>query len=158
MDTKPLKLLGWRERVTLPDFDLVKIPAKIDTGAKTSVLHCSHIALIKVKNKRYVEFIPLDQNESESGHVAKLYRLPFHTERKIKNSFGQEENRYVINTSIILYGQTYPIELSLRDRSGMEYPMLLGRSFIRDKFIIDVAKSYLSSKGVKKKIIKNEQS
>ncbi len=147
-DIPELKVLGWKEKVDLPEFELFKMPAKIDTGAKTSVLHCSHIALKKVGNKKYVEFSPLDPKDDQGQE--QIFRLPFHSERKIKNSFGQEENRYIIKTKIKLHGQFYPIEVSLRDRSGMEFPMLLGRSFIRGKFVIDVSKSNLASKTTSK--------
>ncbi|HZH54440.1 MAG TPA: RimK/LysX family protein, partial [Sphingobacteriaceae bacterium] len=71
-------------------------------------------------------------------------------ERTIKNSFGQEENRYVVKTVVRMFGQEYPIELSLRDRSDMEFPMLLGRSFIREKFLVDVSRSNLNRSNIKK--------
>jgi hypothetical protein len=134
-------LIGWREKVELPELDLFDIPAKIDTGARTSVLHCQYCKLVWVQNKRFVEFIPLDFKE---GLDQKKYILPFHTEKTIRNSFGQEENRYVVKTKIRIGSQYIPIELSLRDRSEMEYPLLLGRSFLRTRFIIDVAKANIA--------------
>ena len=144
MGTKT-KTIGWKELVDLPDLGLRNIPAKVDTGARTSVLHCSHIDLIKKGRKQFVEFRPLD-----NGHQppTATYLLPFHSERKIKNSFGQEENRYVINTTVSLFGESHAIEVSLRDRSGMEFPMLLGRSFLRKRFVVDVSRSNLSSKSL----------
>ena len=129
--------IGWKEIVDLPEFGLLKIPAKIDTGARTSVLHCRHIRLIHRKDKRFVESSPLDDADAK-------YVLPFHSERTIRNSFGQEENRYVVKTTIRMFGEVHPIELSLRDRSDMEFPMLLGRSFLRGKFLVDVSRSYLN--------------
>ncbi|MFC3196923.1 ATP-dependent zinc protease [Parapedobacter deserti] len=141
MSKTALKTIGWKETVALPDLALQRIPAKVDTGAKTSVLHCSHIKLVKKGRKQYVEFRPLDERY---GQGDKIFVLPFHRERKIKNSFGQEENRYVINTTITMFNETYSIELSLRDRSGMEFPMLLGRTFIRKKFLVDVSRANLS--------------
>lgn len=138
-----LKTIGWKEIINLPDLGLQRIPAKVDTGARTSVLHCSHIKLVKKGRKQYVEFQALDQRY---GQEDKVYLFPFHSERKIRNSFGQEENRYVINTTITLFNETYPIELSLRDRSDMEFPILLGRTFIRKKFLVDVSRANLSRK------------
>lgn len=143
--TSNLHTIGWKELVDFPDFGLFEIPAKVDTGARTSVLHCSHIRLIHKGNKRFVEFTPLDTCPQNGAEPA-TFILPFHSERTIKNSFGQEENRYVIKTTLVLFGKKHQIELSLRDRSGMEFPMLLGRSFIRKKFLVDVSKANVSSK------------
>ncbi len=147
MANKP-KTIGWKEVVDLPDLDIYGVPAKVDTGARTSVLHCSHIQLIKKGRKQFVEFRPLDGHRPPPSGT---YTLPFHSERKIKNSFGQEENRYIINTTVSLFGEPHPIEISLRDRSGMEFPMLLGRSFLRKKFIVDVSRSNLSGKAISHK-------
>lgn len=142
------KTIGWKEVVDLPDLDIHGVPAKVDTGARTSVLHCSHIQLIKKGRKQFVEFRPLD----DFRHPATgTYTFPFHSERKIKNSFGQEENRYIINTTVSLFGEQHPIEISLRDRSGMEFPILLGRSFLRKKFVVDVARSNVSSRVISHK-------
>ncbi len=137
-----MKTIGWKELVDFTDFDVLDVPAKIDTGAKTSVLHCDHIELIKKGRKQFVKFIPLSGGSS----TGKFFTLPFHKERKIKNSFGLEENRYIIHTQIKMFGETHGIEISLRDRSNMEFPVLLGRSFIRKKFLVDVSRSNLSSK------------
>ncbi|MBK1439177.1 ATP-dependent zinc protease [Parapedobacter sp. ISTM3] len=141
-----LKTIGWKETVDLPELGITDIPAKVDTGARTSVLHCSHVQLIKKGRKQYVEFRPLD---GHPGHQTNTYVFPFHSERRIRNSFGQEENRYIIKTTILFFNELHPIELSLRDRSGMEFPILLGRSFIRRKFLVDVSRANLSKKSTK---------
>ena len=138
-----LKTIGWKEVVDLPDLGIHDVPAKVDTGARTSVLHCSHIQPIKKGSRQFVEFRPLDDH---SQPATDTYVLPFHSERKIRNSFGQEENRYIINTTVSLFGELHPIEISLRDRSGMEFPMLLGRTFLRKKFMVDVSRANLSSR------------
>ncbi|MFC6101802.1 ATP-dependent zinc protease family protein [Olivibacter domesticus] len=138
-----LKTIGWKEIIDFTDFQLFNVPAKVDTGAKTSVLHCKSIELIKIGRKSFVRFEPLD--DTYAGYGA-AFTLPFHKERKIKNSFGYEENRFIIKTNIFLFNKNYEIEISLRDRSDMEYPVLLGRSFIRKKFLVDVSKANISRK------------
>src|SRR5690606_11736545 len=113
-----------------------------DTGAKTSVLHCGSIELLKKGRRQFVKFVPL----GDASPNGKSYIFPFHKERKIKNSFGSEENRFVIHTRIEMFNEVYEIEISLRDRSNMEFPMLLGRSFIRKKFLVDVNRANVSQK------------
>lgn len=140
--------IGWKELVDFPELGLKGVPAKIDTGARTSVIHCARIEVFKRYRKNFVRFTPLD--ESFGGDIQEFV-YPFHKERRVKNSFGQEENRIVILTTVELYNTLYPIEISLRDRSNMEFPMLLGRSFIRKKFLVDVSRSNLSHKNKLKK-------
>jgi len=135
-----MKIIGWKEMVDLPGVGLNNIPAKVDTGARTSVLHCSHIQLLKRERYQYIEFHALD--ERFGGAVPCL--KPLHSQRVVKNSFGQVENRYMIHTTIFLFDQLYNIELSLRDRSNMAFPLLLGRSFIRKRFVVDVSKAFLA--------------
>ncbi len=138
-----MKTIGWKELIDFVDFGILHVPAKVDTGAKTSVLHCENIELIKKGRKQYVKFTPISSNN-------KTFTLPFHKERKIKNSFGLEENRYIVHTRIQMFNQNYEIEISLRDRSNMEFPMLLGRSFIRKKFLVDVSRSNVAKHHPKK--------
>lgn len=137
-----MKIIGWKEIIDFVDFEIYNIPAKIDTGAKTSVIHCEHIELIKKGRKQFVRFTPFNDNYTER----KTFELPFHKERRIKNSFGFEENRYIVHTQVRMFDEIYGIEISLRDRSNMEFPMLLGRSFIRKKFLVDVNRANLSHK------------
>lgn len=145
-----METIGWREKINFPELGLKNVPAKTDTGARTSVIHCSSIQLIKKNRKQFVKFVPLD--ESYPQFTGQEFILPFHREKTIKNSFGDAENRFVIETKVELFNQVFPIEISLRDRSNMEYPMLIGRSFIRHNFIVDVAKSNLSTRYKNQKI------
>ncbi|NGM90287.1 hypothetical protein G5B35_23600, partial [Parapusillimonas sp. SGNA-6] len=69
--------------------------------------------------------------------------FPIHRERVVKSSFGQTETRYIFITKIRLFDRLYDIKLSLRDRSSMSYPMLLGRNFINGKFLVDVSQKNL---------------
>jgi len=147
-----MKTIGWKEFIDFVDFEISDVPAKIDTGAKTSVIHCEHIELVKKGKRQFVKFIPLNDTYA----TGKTFILPFHKERKIKNSFGLEENRYIVHTNIKMFDEIYGIEISLRDRSNMEFPMLLGRSFIRKKFLVDVNRANLSQKThTGKKLIKD---
>lgn len=139
--TPTLRHIGWREKIDLPELDLSGIAAKIDTGARTSVLHCQEIKLLQRDGRQFVSFRPLDEN-FPGDHATCI--MPLHAQRTMKNSFGQFEHRYTIHTQIRMFGELFDIEISLRDRSEMQFPMLLGRAFVRGKFIVDVSKSNLN--------------
>jgi hypothetical protein len=68
--------------------------------------------------------------------------------RNVKSSNGSVEQRIAIKTEIILFGNTYPIELTLTERADMKNPVLLGRKFLSKKFLIDTSRKNLSQKGL----------
>ena len=135
-----LKILGRIEQVSFPDWDLIGLDAKIDTGAYTSSLHCHHI---EKTDKEHIRFNLLDP--SHEIYNEKLFELPIHKEKTVKSSNGMTEQRFVVKTSIQLMGQFLDIELSLTDRSEMNYPVLLGRKFLKNRFLVDVSGKYMAT-------------
>ncbi len=137
-------IIGRKDKVDFPELGLFDIDAKIDTGAFTSAIHCHSIKLIDKDGKQKVRFNLLDP--SRPSYNNKSFIMPVYCKRKIKNSFGQVEERYIIKTEILLFGELFDIELSLTDRSKMEYPVLLGRKVLSNRFIVNVAQADLSYK------------
>tara|TARA_S200000501_G_scaffold98921_1_gene92363 strand:- start:347 stop:778 length:432 start_codon:yes stop_codon:yes gene_type:complete len=138
--------IGWRERVELLDFDNSIIKAKMDTGARTSSLHATHISESDNSGKKYVTF---RLKNIGNNTKYKFFKSELKEWRIVKNSGGDEEYRPVINTKIKIGKKTMNIELTLTQRSRMSYEMLIGRTALRKKFLIDSGKSY-STKLVKK--------
>jgi hypothetical protein len=142
--TKTLRTIGRRELVNLEDLGLENIEAKIDTGAYRSALHCHHISIEIEDDKQYLSFVVLDhQHEAYTGY--KLRHDNF-TKKIIKNSSGDIEERFIIKTRIKLGAKTVITTISLTDRADMKYPILLGRKFLKGKFIVDVSKHNMESK------------
>jgi hypothetical protein len=137
-------VIGRKDKIDFPQLRLYDIDTKIDTGAYTSAIHCHGIKLIDKEGKQRVRFNLLDP--SRPSYNNKKFTLLVYGRRKIKNSFGQVEERYIIKTKILLFGELFDIELSLTDRSKMEYPVLLGRKVLRDRFLVNVAQTNLSYK------------
>lgn len=143
------RVIGRREVVDLPEWDLYGLDAKVDTGAYTSSLHCHHIELVDSKNEtRKVRFNLLDP--SHEAYNEKLFTLPVFDIKDVKSSNAQKERRFVVKTSLLMFDRKYDIELSLTDRSEMKYPLLLGRRFLRKRFIVDVSNVNISKKETKK--------
>lgn len=132
-------LIGKYDRIDLDELNLMDIRAKIDTGAKTSSLHCS---FIKEIDKDIVSFIVLD--DSHTKYKKRVYKLPIIRKTTVKSSNGHVSKRYVISTKVRIFGKTYDTEFTLSNRKNMNYPILLGREFLRQGFIVDVNKEDLS--------------
>ncbi|MCD4757835.1 MAG: ATP-dependent zinc protease [Arcobacteraceae bacterium] len=132
-------ILGKIDKFDLPDLNLKSVRAKIDTGAKTSSLHCM---TIKPTKDGYVKFITLDENNKKfTGNyiTKKISRIA-----NVKSSNGTIQTRYFIQTPIVIYNKTYNIELSLSFRGSMKFPLLIGRELIKQDFLVDVTKKDLS--------------
>jgi hypothetical protein len=143
-----MQILGRSDRIDLPGLGLTNIHAKIDTGAYTSSLHCSRAEVINGK----LEFILLDEEHPEFTGMP--FTVEAFTEREIKNSFGVAEKRFVIETSIKIFGEEIMTEFSLSDRDALRFPILLGRKVLRERYLIDVTKkdiSYRSQRALGKK-------
>lgn len=138
------KILGWREWAGLPDLGLPAIKAKVDTGALTSALHAYLIEPYTSNGRDMVRFLihPIQRNEEFSVEC----RCPVFDFREVTDSGGHREMRYVIQSTIAISGERYPIDLTLTNRDTMRFRMLLGRRAMVDRFLVDPAASYVSGK------------
>jgi len=137
------QLIGRKDKADFPLLDLYNIDVKIDTGAYSSSIHCHNIIIIYnglVAEK--VHFNLLDP--SHRDYNEKEFILPIFRIKKVKSSSGVAENRIFIKTKILLFNMIYNLELNLTDRSNMKYPVLLGRKLLKNRFMVDVTKEYLS--------------
>ena len=145
--SKQFITLGRRELVSFPDLDLKKVTAKIDTGAYTAALHCSKIWTEEQENKTLLFFNLLD--ESHPNYNQKTFCFAEYGKRKIKNSSGLFESRFTIKTRIKIGRKTIQASISLTDRGGMKYPVLIGRKLLNKRFLVDVSQLFLLEKKAK---------
>jgi hypothetical protein len=133
-------ILGWREWVTLPELNLEHIKAKIDTGARSSALHAFAIEPYRKHNQRWVMFaIHPEQHNTElviECHAAIKDR------RMVSDSGGHKQRRYVIETQLLLGSAIISAEMTLTNRDSMLFRMLIGRTTLNDRFLIDPSASF----------------
>jgi hypothetical protein len=142
--TREKKLIGRRDKADFPELDLRNIDVKIDTGAYTSSIHCEHIEEHISGDQRKIHFRLLDKSHPEYNN--KEFIFSKYRQKRVKNSFGVSEKRFVIETSIVLFGETIPAHFTLSERGEMKYPVLLGRKLLNRRFIVDAARTNLSYK------------
>jgi hypothetical protein len=131
MQTKhhKLKIIGRREFINFPLLNITQVEAKIDTGAYTCSMHCDDIEL---KTQDGINLLSFKLCNDETYCVTEF------TRKKIKNSFGEMEERYIIKTLIVIGRKKIKTTISLSDRGNMRYPVLIGRRLLKAKFIVDV--------------------
>ena len=144
------QIVGWKELVDLPDLGLLALPAKIDTGAKTSALHVDAVEPFqKADGTIWVRF-----QVSDAPRMVRGQRLPLTAQlvdtRLVKSSNGESELRQVIRTTLVIGTHRHTTEITLTNRKDMNYPMLVGRTALRAGFLVSPGRSFLLSRDAKK--------
>ena len=137
--------------VSLPTLVSGRIPAKIDTGARTSSLHATDIERFDRDGQRWVRFLlQLGHGRNE----AVTCEVPRADRRIITSSNGESQDRFIIKTDLVLGDHAFRAEFSLADRSDMKFPILIGRTALRSRFLVDPGRSWLQSPKEERKQLK----
>ena len=133
-DDQPV-IIGWREKVSLPQLGVGTFSAKIDTGARSAALHATSIE----RDDHHVTFVlPLPKRHHHC-------RLPLKGITRVKSSNGQIETRAMVETDVKIGKITLRIDVTLTDRTDMGVAMLLGRNSIGPDFLVHPTKTNVIS-------------
>lgn len=137
----PVQVYGWREWVQIGE-SAPKMPAKLDTGARTSSLHVEDKELFERDGKKWVRFIVTDPRESKAPRTrieAPLVRIAH-----IKEPGGESQAREVVRLNFMIGDRKLRAEFTLNNRSNMLSPVLIGRNTIAELGWIDPSRTYLA--------------
>ncbi|KAA2285281.1 ATP-dependent zinc protease family protein [Arenimonas fontis] len=132
--------LGWREWVALPALGIVAMRAKVDTGARSSALH---VEFQESFRREGVEWVRFAVATGVHGFGDSLAEAPVLDRRSVTDSGGHSTQRVFIRTSLRLAGQEWEADINLTRRRNMLFPMLLGRTALAGRFVVDPAASFL---------------
>lgn len=138
--------IGWREWLSLPKLRVPGIKAKIDTGARSSALHTHDYEIFEKNGREYVRFHlhPLRRIDE----ILLTCEAPVSDYREVKDSGGHAERRPFVRTRARLGNVEWDVDLSLTNREGMKFRMLLGREALAERFLVNPSSSYLLGKSL----------
>lgn len=138
-------VVGWKEYVDFPDWDLKNIKAKIDTGARTSAVHVEEYALYDEAGKRTMAELHLALDRRRPRRLT-VVRTPILRMVLVKDSGGHVQCRPLVATRLLLGGVRKMVLFTVTNRSSMLFRVLLGRRALSSRFIVDVSKKYVTRK------------
>lgn len=140
--------IGWKEYLDLPELGLRRLKGKIDTGARTSTLHVHDLVYLERPDDerlgaggRAAEVILAPDRRDATRLVTARVRVLRHVQ--VTDSGGHRELRPLVETELVLGPVRKRIYLTLTDRSGMLFRMILGRKAVEGDFCVDPAAKYL---------------
>ncbi len=139
-ESQPMEvtLIGWREVVDLPDWNLQAIRAKADTGARSSAVDVSHLEELPDDRVRFELVARRGARDERQVIEADIVRRA-----RVKSSLGRTHARLFVETTIRVAGRTIRTQIGLVNREGMLSRMLLGRRSLEGHFNVDPAHCYL---------------
>lgn len=130
-------IIGRIEWVSIPKLGL-NLQSRIDTGARKCSLHAVNEREISAGKDLFVEFSTIDNSGRSIRLKSKVWRTI-----KIRSTGGESSRRYIIKERITMGPVTRDAFINLNDRSTLKYKFLVGRNFLRGKFLVDVSQSHV---------------
>ena len=128
--------IGWLELIHIYPGQLT-LRAKMDTGARTASLNAAQLKEFDKNGEKWARFIVTDKNGTSVKFEEKILRYV-----KIKENNGILQTRPVIRLWLCIGDQMHPAEVNLTDRSYLNYQVLIGRTFLKGKYVIDAERTY----------------
>ncbi|WP_455366121.1 ATP-dependent zinc protease family protein [Kaarinaea lacus] len=132
------QIIGWIENVTITNHNII-LAAKIDTGAKHSSLNAPDLHLYSKKGESRVKFSLVSADGKKIEFDERVVRMA-----KIKRKGYRSQIRPVVLMKVCLADVIKEVEVNLVDRENFIYPMLVGRSYLRGGFIVDVSNKHMT--------------
>jgi hypothetical protein len=138
-DSEKLTIFGEAEYITIKP-DNIRLKARIDTGATTSSIHATQIKIFERDGKKWVRFNLVRSNGQKVAMSKPVVRTI-----EVKRHGETEQSRPVVRLDVVMGKIQKNTQFSLTDRSQFKFPVLIGRSLLKNVAIVDVNRSYVLS-------------
>ena len=145
MARESLLVIGWKERVSFPDWAIRRVRVKIDTGARTSALGADFYNLSEDPLLGQVVELTITFDRKRPERQMSI-RAPVLGQAIVCNSSGMREQRPFIETTVRLGSVTKMVRFTIANRTRMRFPVILGRRALAGDFLIDVERAFTQKK------------
>lgn len=128
------KTIGAVECIDLPEINVTKVLARVDSGAKTCAIWAEYVEVID--GVLHVIF----WGKGSPYYSGKVHTFTVFDDTIVASSNGAVQHRYKVKILTKIGGKRIRASYTLADRSQQSYSVLLGRNILRKKFIVDVSK------------------
>lgn len=125
---QPKRVIGQTARVGIEEASMELI-ARVDSGAATTSVHAESVRV----GDGMVEFVIVNRDGSQVP-----LRMPLARTGKVRNS-GSIKERIFVEMTLQHGGLSKRVLVNLNDRSKLTYPLLLGRNWLKDDYLVDVS-------------------
>lgn len=139
-DTAKGKVIGWVEKGKIMPWGVVT-KLKMDTGALTSSMQGDHIREFEKDGEKWVRFDVEVVDESTGKKVKKEFERKVLRKLKLSGA-GGDDHRVSVLMDLCVGDTVYEEQFTLNDRTGFNYPVLIGRRTIEHLGYIDVSRTF----------------
>ncbi len=131
-------VIGQAEWIAVPSIDTV-FRARIDTGATTTSIFATEVEIFERDGKDWVRFVIQNTDpKAEIPMEAPVARIVPIKKRGVEG----HTRRPAVEMDLVMGDATRKVEVNLADRTGFEFPLLIGRDFLRGLAVVDVTMKY----------------
>jgi hypothetical protein len=131
-------VVGWLESARILPDGLI-LEAKLDTGADNTSLDARNITVTRRDGKNIIRF----NVDDRKGKTVTLEKEQVGIEL-VPQHHGDDEERPLVILEICLGNECRNTLVNLVDRSKKKYPLLVGRSFMLDRLLVDTGGEHLA--------------
>ncbi len=130
-------IIGWRETISIPEWGITELRAKMDTGARSSAIDVASSEILPEGRVRFE--VVLDRKKRDRKRIIEA---PISRRTAIRSSTGETRNRLMVLVKVKIGPIVKPVEFSLVCRENMLCRALLGRRALEGDFLIDATRKY----------------
>ncbi|WP_299591520.1 RimK/LysX family protein [uncultured Microbulbifer sp.] len=134
-------VLGSEEFFTIEPGSL-RLLALVDTGAATSSLSVTELTPFERDGSDWIRFKLSDGSDAEPQKI----ELPIKRHVRVARPGFDRQRRPVVDMSLTVGEVTHMVEVNLVERGEFEFPLLVGRNFLKDAAVVDVSRKQVQGK------------